>query len=172
MPSELVELVDHDPSWLELFEQERLRLAPIFDGAAVAIEHVGSTAVSGLCAKPIVDVLVGVEDLALTDEQLAAMAELGYEYKGEYGLPGRLFFVKEPLTHHVHVVEHDGYLWERQLVFRDSLRTDPDERERYDELKRRLAAEGHPRSVYAELKTPFIREVEARGRARGIRPSA
>ena len=170
--SDQVELVDHDPSWAGLFEEERVRLAPIFKGQAVAIEHIGSTSVPDLCAKPIVDVLVGVRDLELSDEQIEAMGRLGYDYLGEHGLPGRLFFRKEPRTHHVHVVEHGGEHWERQLTFRDVLRADADERKRYDAYKRRLAAEGHSRDTYTELKTPFIREVEARARARGVRPSA
>jgi GrpB-like predicted nucleotidyltransferase (UPF0157 family) len=171
-PSDLVELVDHDPSWTERFEQERDRLVPVFDGSVVAVEHIGSTSVPGLCAKPIVDIAVGLLKLELTDEQIAAMEELGYEYLGEFGLPGRLYFRKgDPRTHHVHVVEHGGMHWERQLVFRDALRTDPEERRHYDAFKRRLAAEGHSREAYAELKTPFIRAVEARARARGVRPT-
>jgi GrpB-like predicted nucleotidyltransferase (UPF0157 family) len=166
-PSDRVELVDHDPAWALLFEEERDRLAGVFDGRALGIEHIGSTSVPDLCAKPIVDVLVGLEELELADEQIAAMERLGYDYLGEHGLPGRLFFRKDPRTHHVHVVLHGGEHWERQLVFRDTLRSDPEERRRYDEFKRRLAAEGHPREAYTELKTPFIREVEARARERG-----
>jgi GrpB-like predicted nucleotidyltransferase (UPF0157 family) len=171
-PSDRVELVDHDPRWAELFEEERERLAGVFDGRALGIEHIGSTSVPDLCAKPIIDVLVGLEKLELTDEQIAAMESLGYAYLGEHGLPGRLFFRKDPRTHHVHVVLHGGEHWERQLVFRDTLRSDPEERRRYDEFKRRLAAEGHPREAYSELKTPFIREVEARARARVDRPAS
>jgi GrpB-like predicted nucleotidyltransferase (UPF0157 family) len=171
-PSDRVELVDHDPSWAELYEREAAEIGAIFDGAAVGIEHIGSTSVPDLCAKPIVDILVGLRELELTEEQVAAMTELGYDYLGEYGLRGRLFFRKRPHTHNVHVVEHRGEHWERQLTFRDALRTDAEERRRYDEFKRRLAAEGHPREVYTELKTPFIREVEARARARGVRPSS
>jgi GrpB-like predicted nucleotidyltransferase (UPF0157 family) len=170
--SELVELVEHDPAWARLFEEERAVLARIFDGEAVGIEHIGSTSVPGLCAKPIVDVLVGLPALGLSEEQVEGMRGLGYEYMGEYGLPGRLFFRKEPRTHHVHVVELGGEHWERQLTFRDALRTDAEERRRYDEFKRKLAAEGHPREIYTELKTPFIRDVEARARARGVRPTA
>jgi GrpB-like predicted nucleotidyltransferase (UPF0157 family) len=161
-----IELVEHDPSWVELFEGERAKLYGVFDGRVVGIEHIGSTSVPELCAKPIVDVLVGLRELELGDEDIAAMRDLGYEYLGEYGRPGRLFFRKEPRTHHVHVVEHGGQHWDRQLTFRDALRTDAEERRRYDEFKRRLAAEGHPREVYTELKTPFIREVESRARAR------
>jgi GrpB-like predicted nucleotidyltransferase (UPF0157 family) len=166
MPSDRVELVEYDPSWAQLFESERAALAPIFDGQVVGIEHIGSTSVPDLCAKPIVDVLVGLRELALTDGQIHAMERLGYEYLGEHGLPGRLFFRKKPRTHHVHVVEHGGDHWERQLTFRDTLRSDAEERRRYDEFKRRLAAEGHPRETYTEMKTPFIREVEARARER------
>jgi GrpB-like predicted nucleotidyltransferase (UPF0157 family) len=166
-PSDQVELVEHDPSWAGLYEQERDRLSGVFDGRVVAIEHIGSTSVPELCAKPIVDVLVGLRELELTDDQIAAMERLGYDYLGEHGLPGRLFFRKDPRTLHVHVVQYGGEHWERQIVFRDTLRSDPEERRRYDEFKRRLAAEGHPREAYTELKTPFIREVEARARARG-----
>jgi GrpB-like predicted nucleotidyltransferase (UPF0157 family) len=170
--SDRVELSDYDPSWAERFEEEKGKIAGIFDGQAVGIEHIGSTAVPDLCAKPIVDVLVGLRELELSDAQISAMQELGYEYLGEYGLPGRLFFKKHPRTHHVHVVEYGGLHWERQLTFRDALRTDVEERRRYDEFKRRLAAEGHTRETYTELKTPFIREVEARARARGVEPGA
>jgi GrpB-like predicted nucleotidyltransferase (UPF0157 family) len=166
MPSDRVELVDYDPSWAELFERERSMLGPIFDGAALGIEHIGSTSVPDLCAKPIVDVLVGLRELALTGYQIDAMERLGYAYLGEHGLPGRLFFRKHPRTHHVHVVEYGGEHWDRQITFRDALRSDADERRRYDEFKRRLAAQGFPRETYTELKTPFIREVEARARAR------
>ena len=171
--SERVELSDHDPSWAEVFESERGRLAPVFDGSVVGIEHIGSTSVAELCAKPIVDILVGLRQLELSDEQVAAMKELGYEYLGEYGLPGRLFFRKgSPRTHNVHVVQHGGEHWERQLLFRDALRTDPEERRSYDAFKRRLASEGHTREVYTELKTPFIRAIEARARKRGVRPTS
>lgn len=169
--SERVELREYDPSWAQIFEAERLLIAPIFDGRAVGIEHIGSTSVPDLCAKPIVDVLVGLRELALSDDEIKAMEELGYEYLGEFGLPGRLYFRKgDPRTHHVHVVELGGEHWERHLAFRDALRANPEERQRYDALKRQLAAEGHPWEAYSELKTPFIREVEAR--ARGVGPSS
>jgi GrpB-like predicted nucleotidyltransferase (UPF0157 family) len=170
--SDRVELSEHDPSWAERFEEEKGKLAGIFDGQAVGIEHIGSTSVPDLCAKPIVDVLVGLRELEVSEEQIAAMQELGYEYLGEYGLPGRLFFRKDPRTHHVHVVQHGGMHWDRQLTFRDALRTDTDERRRYDEFKRKLAAAGYSRESYTELKTPFIREVGARARARGVEPDA
>jgi GrpB-like predicted nucleotidyltransferase (UPF0157 family) len=165
--SDRVELRDYDPSWADIFEAERLLIGPIFDRRAVGIEHIGSTSVPDLCAKPIVDVLVGLRELALSDDEIEAMQELGYEYMGEFGLPGRLYFRKgDPRTHHVHVVEYGGDHWQRHLAFRDALRANPEERKRYDALKRQLAAEGHPWEAYSELKTPFIRGVEERARAR------
>jgi GrpB-like predicted nucleotidyltransferase (UPF0157 family) len=171
--SDLVEIVEHDPSWAALFEEERSHLAVVFDGRAEGIEHIGSTSVPGLCAKPIIDILVGLRELSLSDAEIEAMGRLGYEYLGEFGLPGRLYFRKgEPRTHHVHVVAYGGDHWERHLAFRDTLRSNPEERRRYDQLKRRLAAEGHPREAYTEMKTPFIREVEARTRARGASPAS
>jgi GrpB-like predicted nucleotidyltransferase (UPF0157 family) len=166
--SDRVELVEPDPTWPELFEQEAAKLTEIFDGRLVGIEHVGSTSVPELCAKPIVDILVGLRQLELTEEQIARMERLDYVYMGDHGLPGRLFFRKEPRTYHVHVVEHGGEHWVRQLTFRDALRNDAEERRRYDAFKRRLAAQGHPRDVYTELKTPFIREVEARARQQDV----
>jgi GrpB-like predicted nucleotidyltransferase (UPF0157 family) len=170
--SDRVEIVDHDPSWAARFEAERPQLAEIFDGRAVAIEHIGSTSVPGLCAKPIVDILVGLRELKLSDAEIEAMKALGYEYLAEFGLPGRLYF-RKPRTLHVHVVAHGGEHWRRHLAFRDALRSNPEERRRYDRLKRRLAAEGHSRDVYSELKTPFIREVEARAvQARDGGPAA
>jgi GrpB-like predicted nucleotidyltransferase (UPF0157 family) len=172
--SEFIEIVEHDPSWAARFEAERPQLSEIFDGRAVAIEHIGSTSVPGLSAKPIVDILVGLRELELSDAEIEAMERLGYEYLSEFGVPGRLYFRKgEPRTHHVHVVAYDADHWKRHLAFRDALRSNPEERRRYDELKRRLAAEGHPREVYSELKTPFIREVEARAvQTRGVGPTS
>ena len=171
--SNLVEIVEHDPSWAARFEAERRKLAQIFDGRAISIEHIGSTSVPGLCAKPIVDILVGLRELELSEAEVEAMEGLGYEYLGEFGLPGRLYFRKgEPRTHHVHVVAHGGDHWDRHLAFRDTLRSNPEERRRYDELKRQLAEEGHSREAYSELKTPFIREVEARAvQARDVGPT-
>jgi GrpB-like predicted nucleotidyltransferase (UPF0157 family) len=171
--SDLIEIVEHDPSWAARFEEEQPQLAEIFDGRAVAIEHIGSTSVPGLCAKPIVDILVGIRELELSNAEIEAMERLGYEYLGEFGVPGRLYFRKGDPRIHVHVVAHSGDHWKRHLAFRDALRSNPEERRRYDKLKRRLAAEGHPREVYSELKTPFIREVEARAvQARGVGPTS
>ena len=111
-----------------------------------AIEHIGSTAVLGLAAKPIIDMLVGVESLAAFESQAKRLAVFGYQYIPEYerALPDRRFFkrvVNGVRTHHVHVVEKNGVYWKRYIKFRNSLRDDAWLAARYAEVKRRLAAQ-------------------------------
>jgi GrpB-like predicted nucleotidyltransferase (UPF0157 family) len=93
-PAEAIVVVDHDPRWPRLYEEESRRIADALDDAVVELEHIGSTAVPGLAAKPIVDILAGLRTLELRPGAIQAMEELGYEFLGEYGLPGRLFSVK------------------------------------------------------------------------------
>ncbi len=104
------------------------------------VEHIGSTAVPGLVAKPILDLLAGLQPLDVAPG-VAAMEALGYEYLGEYGIPGREFFRKggDARTHHVHAVELGGPQWVRHVAFRDYLRAHPDEAARYGAAKRSAA---------------------------------
>lgn len=164
--SDAVTVVAYDPRWPALFDEEKTRIAAALAGSVVAIEHIGSTSVPGLEAKPIIDILVGMRPLEVTDAQIAAMEELGYEYLGELGLPGRLFFRKgRPRSHHVHVVEWGGDQWERHLAFPDFLRRHPDEARRYGELKRRLAIDvAGDWERYMTGKEAYIDEVEERAR--------
>jgi GrpB-like predicted nucleotidyltransferase (UPF0157 family) len=133
------------------------------------IQHVGSTAIPGLGAKPIIDIMVAISELADVEKCIGPLATLGYEFRGEAGIPGRLFFGKgSPRTHNLHRVEGQGDFWRDLILFRDFLRTHPDEASRYYELKRRLAARfGADREAYAEGKTGFIESVLARARAAG-----
>ena len=151
-------VVEYDPGWPAAFEAERADLARAFGETAVEIEHVGSTAVPGLAAKPVLDVLVGLRSLELPEERIAAVERLGYEYVGEYGLPGRLFFRKGGArrTHHVHAVEHGGDHWHRHLAFRDFLRAHPAEAERYAAEKRRAAARDLTAPDYWEAKREHV----------------
>ena len=141
-PSEPVAVVDYDSDWPRLFAEEGERIRAALGDAVVAVEHIGSTAVPGLAAKPVIDVLVGLRTIELTRKQIEAMDSLAYEYLGEHGIPGRLFFRRgRPRSHHVHAVLHESDLWERHLAFRDYLRARPDEAKSYAVLKRSLAAE-------------------------------
>jgi len=163
-----VEIVPYDPVWSSLFELEAARLRAVLDpGLVVGIEHFGSTAVPGLAAKPIIDILVAVKSLAAAR---ATMVEpinaLGYVYWAENPKPDRMFFVKgmppygERRTHHIHITQPDGEMWQRRLAFRDYLRANPDEALRYGTLKRDLAAR-YPadRERYTDAKTEYVEEV-------------
>jgi GrpB-like predicted nucleotidyltransferase (UPF0157 family) len=166
---EPVEIVEYDPAWPGQYERERDLIADALGDLAAAIEHVGSTAVPGLGAKPIVDIMVGVRSLAEGEKCVGLLEELGYEYKGEFGIPGRLYFRRLTdgnRSHQIHMVEIGSDFWERHLLFRDYLRENPREARDYYELKLRLVGEfGSDREGYTEAKTEFIRSAEAKARA-------
>ena len=122
-------VVPHDAAWPARFRIESQLLHVALSQLKPAIEHIGSTAVPGLAAKPIIDMLVGVESLPAFETQAKRLAVFGYQYIPEYerALPDRRFFkrvVNGVRTHHVHVVEKNGVYWKRYMKFRNSLRDD------------------------------------------------
>ena len=160
-----VVIVDYDPCWPDLFVQEAEKLRVVLGAEQVtAIEHFGSTAVPGLAAKPIIDLLIGARSLDEARRAVPALAELGYAFWHDNPDTDRLFFVKGlppngPRTHHLHIVEPDNTLWER-LLFRDYLRTHPEEAQRYSALKCELAARfPTDREGYTQAKTDYIQQV-------------
>jgi GrpB-like predicted nucleotidyltransferase (UPF0157 family) len=158
-------IAEYDPEWPRLFSEEAARVREALGDVVVEIEHMGSTAVPGLASKPVIDISVGLRTLDLSAGRVAAMEALGYEYLGELGLPGRLYFRKGPTasTHHVHAVEWDGEHWHRHRAFRDYLRAHPDEALGYAEAKRRLATEvGRDWYEYVERKNAIADELFAR----------
>lgn len=163
-----VRIVDYDPSWPAGFEAECEALAPVFAGAEVTIEHIGSTAVPGLAAKPILDILIGAASLEVFEARVPDLAELGYGYVPEFEatLPMRRYFQKPAAsgqTHHLHCVEKGGDFWRDDLLFRDFLRAHPETAAEYAELKRDLARKyGQDREGYTDAKTAFIESVKAR----------
>jgi GrpB-like predicted nucleotidyltransferase (UPF0157 family) len=162
-----VEVVPHNPQWREACEAEAKQIATALAENAVAIHHIGSTAIPDIYAKPVFDLLVEVRDIAEVDRQSSALESLGYEVKGEYGIPGRRYFRKDNpegiRTHHVHVFEAGSAEIERHLAFRDYMRAHPEEAQKYSELKRKLA-EDHPQSIdeYMDGKDGFIKEMDRR----------
>ncbi len=163
---EEISIVDYDPLWPTSFEQEAAFLRETLPPNLITrIEHFGSTAVPGLSAKPIIDILVEVTSLQQTRKRIVPLLRSeGYEYlwrpiRGDQPPYYAWFIKRNPAavrTHHIHMVEHDSELWDR-LYFRDYLRTFPDEAARYDKLKRSLA-EAFPRDrvAYTERKTEHI----------------
>ena len=155
-----VKVVPYDPAWRVFYQAEAERVCEALRGKVVAVEHAGSTSVEGLDAKPIIDLMVAIESLASAEEFQPALAELGYEFRPEDDVPGRLFFARGPRdnrTHHLSLTELDGEFWRVQLLFRDHLRTHPETVEAYRRLKRELAAE-YPdaRPAYTAAKGEFI----------------
>lgn len=160
-----VRLVTHQPGWRALFEAERTVLQAAMGKNAVAIEHVGSTAIIHICAKPILDILVGLQaDIALGDAE-PWLTAAGYTYRGEHGVPGRVLGVKHSdslRTHHVHVTTWGGTFWHEHIYFRDYLNAHPTIAAEYEQLKRALAAQfPADRPQYTARKDPFIQRVLA-----------
>jgi GrpB-like predicted nucleotidyltransferase (UPF0157 family) len=166
----MVDIVEHDPRWATLFEEEKVRLFAVAGDVLVNIEHIGSTAVPGLAAKAIIDIMGGVKRLGDTGRSVSALEGLGYEYVPQYEIyiPERRYFRKPrtgegPRTHHLHVVEMTSDFWRRHLLFRDYLKTHPEAAREYADLKRHLAAvHGDDGWAYTDAKTTFIATIVTR----------
>ena len=163
-------LVPHDPRWAEEFSRESSVVAGAIGDLLIAMHHIGSTAIPGIDAKPIIDMLAVVSDVALLDESRPQMEALGYEAMGEFGISGRRYFRKNDAcgnrTHQIHAFQTGSPQIERHLAFRDFLRAHPDRAKQYEALKRRLA-ELHPTDIasYTDGKDEFIKEMDARAAA-------
>ncbi len=160
-------VVPYRGEWPARFVTERDRILNALDAAALALHHVGSTAVPGLCAKPIVDMLLEVADVAELDARTGALEALGYEPKGEFGLPGRRYFRRDDehcvRTHHLHAYAAGSADVVRHLAFRDYLIAHPDIAAEYGALKLELAAR-YPQDSrsYSRAKDAFMSERQTR----------
>lgn len=166
LPSGTVRLARHSAEWQQRFVSERGRLARCLPGRGTRIEHIGSTAIPGLIAKPIIDIAVSIPTFRRLAFCTRALEAAGYTYKGEYGLPGRHFFVYgEPVVYHLHLVRRTSKHWTRWLLFRDYLLLHPAEVRAYNTLKRSLARQyAGNRDAYTRAKTPFVEAVLKRAR--------
>lgn len=157
-----VELVAYDASWPREFLEEANRLRSVF-GDDAEIEHVGSTAIAGLPAKPLIDIQVGLASLSDAKRYIPALEALGYHYMPERETSEELFMPKGPVelrTHYLHIVEIGGVRGRNTLLFRDYLRTHPDARDAYAHVKQELAQQHREyRPAYTEAKTAFITSV-------------
>src|ERR1700712_2166384 len=150
-------LEDHNPLWARAFVEEAGRIGSVLGQLALAIEHYGSTAVPGLRAKPIIDLLIGVAQIDDGLKMIEPMASLGYDYAGNQGIPEHhIFGLGVARTHLAHVVVHGGDQWKQCLAFRDRLRADPQVRSQYQALKQRLAGEASSRAAYTAGKSEFV----------------
>ncbi|MBH9554285.1 GrpB family protein [Inhella gelatinilytica] len=165
-----VQVVAHDPTWADAHARAAEELHTLLGPRLVALHAIGSTAVPGLAAKPILDLLGVVADLADADACNAALASLGYEAMGEYGISGRRYFRRDNAqgerTHHLHVFAEGSPHIRRHLAFRDYLRAHPGIALDYGRLKLRLASL-HPSDMPAYIagKDSFVRTIEAQALA-------
>ncbi len=158
--TDAIEIVDYNPLWRLIFHLEASEIARALNDSKPVIEHVGSTTIPGLCAKPIIDILVGVRDL---DEGkiIASLESSGYIHMRDGGEPDRLFFRKGALrTHHVHVVRLYSWAFWRHIIFRDYLISHLAVRSQYADLKLTSAKRYRfDRTAYTDSKTEFIGSV-------------
>ena len=157
-------IVDYDPQWPARYEIATRAILNAVGPTLESIEHVGSTAVPGLAAKPIIDIMPGIRRFEDGFECVPPLEALGYEFRGENGIPGRHYFdhfdrdgSQGTGIQHVHMVTMDSEFWTDQLLFRDYLMANPEHAEKYAQLKRSLA-ERHrnEREDYTEGKSDFI----------------
>lgn len=154
---EPVHVHDHDPEWSDWFDHEAQRLTAALPAGA-RIEHIGSTAVPDLAAKPIVDILIGLHDTVAAEEAAQAVANLGYQPLGEAGVPGRLHLRRRTRrSFNVHIVALESDLWRNNLLLRDHLRRDASARLRYAEAKHAAIASGATTLLaYSNAKAPAV----------------
>jgi len=160
-----VEVCPHRKNWCLQFREEAVKIQHIFQQEIAEIHHIGSTSVSGLKAKPIIDMMPVVKNIEVVDQYNEEMQVLGYEPKGENGIPGRRFFIKgkDRRTHHVHIFQEGSYHIERHLAFRDYLRAHANEKQKYGDLKDNLAKQfPYDMESYINGKEALVKEIEAK----------
>ncbi|WP_119718581.1 GrpB family protein [Cognatilysobacter tabacisoli] len=160
-------VIDYQPTWPAQYAQVEAELRAALSPLDAALEHIGSTAVPGLCAKPVIDVALGVDALDGVAMRIAALAAIGFVYRPEYEsvIPERRYFVRAaggtPRVH-LHALVRAGALWRQHLLFRDALRRDPALMQSYASLKQHLAVRyASEKAAYTEAKGPFIEKVLA-----------
>jgi len=158
-----VKLVKHNPRWWQSFECEQKKLREVFGCDALEIQHVGSTAISGIPAKPVIDIGLIVSSLQAAKRYEKKLKKIGYKIKKDDTKKERLFFTKGPenkRTHYLHVGEADSGYIEDMILFRDYLRKDKKEAKKYSELKKKLAEKyQNAREIYTAKKEGLIRDV-------------
>ncbi|MEH7523408.1 GrpB family protein [Bacillus sp. JJ1503] len=157
-----VRLSNFSEEWALMFQTEAKMLKTIFGDEIIRIEHFGSTSVQGMKAKPVIDMMCIVKEIAKIDLFNRKMEALGYDVAGEWGIAGRRLFRKggENRTHHIHFYQYDNAQIDRHLIFRDYLRSHPDEAANYSRFKEELAERFDNSREYSQAKKDFVKEME------------
>ncbi|MDQ5921412.1 MAG: hypothetical protein QG673_1470 [Pseudomonadota bacterium] len=162
----MIILEPYNTAWPLLFEQEKILLLDATKEWEIIVEHIGSTAIPEIKAKPVIDIMIGVKDLTIADQYITKIIQsLGYDYISEYenNMPERRYFQKNnhnARTHQIHLVEYDSEFWLRHLLFRDYLRLHPNIAKEYESLKLDIAPKFTDSNQYAMAKNEFIRRIE------------
>ncbi|MCM3767558.1 GrpB family protein [Neobacillus niacini] len=163
MTKPIVKLTEYNPDWETQFENENNRIVDVLGNKIVGIEHIGSTSIRGLAAKPIIDIMVGVRDLDEVSDFVRPLSDIEYEYVPKPEFKDRIFFRKGLWgqgTCHLHVCEFNGMEWVEKLLFRNYLRLHPQAAEEYASLKKELASTyQYDRPTYTKKKEPFIKAI-------------
>lgn len=169
---EHIKVVSYSPDWPRMFVVESRVIKEALGANCIEVHHIGSTSVSGLAAKPIIDIMPVVQDISMVDTHRSAMEALGYIAMGEYGIPMRRYFQKgeDIRTHNVHVFEQGNPEIDRHLKFRDWLRTHPNDLEAYASLKQDLASR-FPEDIFSYCigKGEFIASIDKKAGWYGFR---
>ncbi|MGM0750732.1 MAG: GrpB family protein [Bacillota bacterium] len=159
----IVQLSPYNPKWKIRYIEEEAKIIDAIGPSLIGIEHIGSTSVEGLDAKPIIDIMVGVDDLDVISSFIEPLGKVDYEYVHKPELIDRRFFRKGEWgrgTCHLHICEIEGSEWTDKILFRDYLRTYPEAAGEYSTLKKGLAyVHQSDRPRYTQEKEPFIREI-------------
>ena len=158
-----IEVVNYNPLWPKLFAAERALLQQILGEVALEIHHIGSTSVPGLAAKPIIDILIEVTNVAILDTLQSEMISIGYQPKGEFGIVGRRYFRKgsDNRTHHIHAFASGNSNLTRHIAVRDYLRNHQNVIKEYAELKKNLAKTcNNDIDLYCDGKDAYVKRIE------------
>jgi GrpB-like predicted nucleotidyltransferase (UPF0157 family) len=163
-------LVPHDPAWAAAFEREADLIRTVLAGVPIELHHIGSTAIPGIVAKPVIDIIGVVPSVDVLDAHSDRLVAIGYEAMGEFGIVGRRYFRKDSAagarTHQLHAFAANSPEIQRHIDFRDYMRAVPDAAAAYEELKLALAGRSGPGIVrYADAKTDFVRDIQRRAAA-------
>jgi len=164
-----VEVVSYNSNWKKMYKRESEKIKNTLNDIIIDIHHIGSTAIPGIKAKPVIDILAEVKDIEAVDQYNHEMEELGYEVMGEYGIPKRRFFRKggNKRTHHIHIFQAGNEEIERHINFKEYLITHPDKRREYSKLKEKLANKyTYDVESYTNGKSDFIKEIDRKAKLR------
>jgi len=164
LENNLVRLIEYTPLWADLYREEEEHIMAAIGHLIIDLQHIGSTSIPGIKAKPILDMMAGVAQLDKALVCQAPLEAIGYDYIAEAGIANDYVFGKGVArTHYLHVVEYGGAKWTDHLRFRDRLRNDPELAQAYEKLKEELSQKfNDSRAKYHDAKSKFITEVASR----------